>query len=134
MAVNFNEVDSFVTKLKFLTSAGCKASVNITSDGGQVRVTLSADLGFCVPPPVDQAHSVLPSRRKRGPAYQRRQQRRQNVSISSTTDPTENVQDQVAIEEKSNSLKNNDAGKVSDIDDVALVAVNTVDAMSNLST
>ena len=100
MAVNFNEVDSFVTKLKFLTSAGCKASLNITSDDGQGRVTLSADLEFCVPPPVDQAHSVLPSRQKRGPAYQRRQQRRhQNVSISSTTDPTENVQDQVANEE-----------------------------------
>ena len=64
-------------KFKNLWHAGLKASLNVDAENGEASVTLKADLGY-IPPPfhVLRPHGQ-PPRPQRGPAYQRRQERRQ---------------------------------------------------------
>ena len=73
------EVDSFVTKFKHLWHAGTKASLTIEAVDGQASVKLRAGLGY-LPPPVHplgpHGPHGQPFRQHRGPAYQRRQERR----------------------------------------------------------
>ena len=96
MASNYSEMESFISKFKFLTSIGCKASLNFMSSNEQVSVTLSTDLGYYVSPYTYQSTSSLPRRRHRGPAYFRRQLRRHNAAkaSSSNVNSTE-VEDEV---------------------------------------
>ena len=73
----FIELDSFVEKFKNLWHAGIKASLNIEADHGQASVTLKAGLGQ-IPPPLHHGH--VPQQ-YRGPAYHRRQDRRQAARV-----------------------------------------------------
>ena len=68
-----SEIDSFVEKFKHLWHAGIKASLNVESFDGEACVTLQAGLGN-IPPPY-QFPSYHP-RPPRGPAYERRQEKR----------------------------------------------------------
>ena len=71
------EVDSFVTKFKHLCHAGFKATLTIASSDGEASVVLTVGLGPIPPTQLqhDLRYHVQP--RPRGPAYQRRQERRQ---------------------------------------------------------
>ena len=75
MAVS--EIDSFVTKFKYLWHAGFQSSLEIESKHGQAVVTLQAEVGVPPPPPHSYHHDYpqLP-RRHRPPSYHRRQQKR----------------------------------------------------------
>ena len=81
------EVDSFITKLKHLWQSGYKASLNIEVCEGKATVTLTADVGYALPPssPV----------KARGPSYQRRQERRRNAFRNNEVKP-EIINDKVA--------------------------------------
>ena len=69
----FSEIDSFVEKFKHLWHAGIKASLNVESFDGEACVTLQAGLGN-IPPPYQ--FPSYPPRPPRGPAYERRQEKR----------------------------------------------------------
>ena len=82
---------------------GCKASLNFTSSNGQISVTLSADLGNCVPPYFNQSTtSNLPRRRHRGPAYFRRQLRRHNAAKASSSNVHNSTEVEHDVELSSN--------------------------------
>ena len=102
MAISRFEMESFITKFESLTSMGCKASLNFTSSNGQVSVTLSADLGYCVPPYFNQSTSNLPRRRHRGPAYFRRQLRRHNAAKASSSNADNSTEVEHDVELSSN--------------------------------
>ena len=82
------EVDSFITKLKHLWQSGYKASLNIEVCEGKASVTLTADVGYTLPPssPV----------KSRGPSYQRRQERRRNAFSRNNEVKPEVINTQVA--------------------------------------
>jgi hypothetical protein len=69
------EIDSFVEKFKNLWHAGLKASLTVEAEHGQASITLRAGLGS-IPPPFHPPRPQTP-RPYRGPAYHRRQERRQ---------------------------------------------------------
>ena len=76
------EIDSFVGKFKYLWHAGFKATLNIEAEHGEAFVTLRAGLGsipppFYLPKPPSQTPQAY-----RGPAYQRRQERRRAARTS----------------------------------------------------
>ena len=72
----FCKKGSFLAKFKYLWHAGLKASLNVESENGEASVTGKVGLG-CIPPPKDPPVY-------RGPAYQRRQQKRQSVKLTTT--------------------------------------------------
>ena len=78
---------------------GCKASLNFMSSNGQVSVTLSADLGYCVPP---YSTSSPPRRRNRRPAYFRRQLRRHNAAKASSSNVVNSTEVEDEVEPSSN--------------------------------
>ena len=65
------EIDSFISKFKYLWGAGFEASLTLEAKKGEASVTLKAGLGFPFPPP--------PFGQKRGPSYWRRQERRRKA-------------------------------------------------------
>ena len=112
MASNFGEIESFISKFKFLTSAGCKASLNFTSDSGRISVTLSANLGHCLPPPLVNQTSSPPNRPRRGAAYLRRQLRRKQDAEKYPTISSDQVENEATPIKEVNSLET-DAVEVS---------------------
>ena len=78
-----NEVDSFVTKFKHLCHAGFRATLTIEAADGEASVVLKSCLGALQAP----GHHGQPPRR-RGPAYQRRQGRRQAAKAAAGQDPS----------------------------------------------
>ena len=107
------EIDSFVLKFRNLCHAGFKASLTLEAENGKAVVSLKAGLGhlpvpFILPPPHGQRHHFPNSHR--GPAYQRRQERRKAAakqqheaekahtsieSLSDTNDETPEDDDEV---------------------------------------
>ena len=84
------EVDSFVTKFKYLCHAGFKATLAITASDGEASVVLTASLGPIPPTPLhDVRHHGQPSRPHRGPAYHRRQERREAARVAAEKAPEE---------------------------------------------
>ena len=81
----FSEIDSFLTKFKYLWHAGLKASLNVESENGEASITLKVGLG-CIPPPFCFQRPPQPKTPPvyRGPAYQRRQQKRQAAKLATT--------------------------------------------------
>jgi len=76
------EIESFLLKFRQLWHAGIKASLTIKADAGEATIELSAGLGKLPPPSMyppygDREHGRYPYRKRRGPSYERRQQRRQ---------------------------------------------------------
>ena len=119
MASNFQEMDSFIAKFKLLSSAGCKASLNFTAECGRIGVTLSADLGYCLPPQT----SFSPPRPKRGPAYIRRQHRRKEAMEAtekcSSHDTSNGVKDdEMMVVVNESNVSETNAVEVSDLADV----------------
>ena len=73
MATNF-EINSFLTKFKQLCSDGFNASLQFRSENGNAIVSFKVDLGKLCLPPISQ-----PVRRRRSPAYYRRQDKRREA-------------------------------------------------------
>ena len=63
------EIESFLTKFKYLCNSGLSATLNLESHLGKATVTLKVEVGICPP-------NLIPPQRYRGQAYQRRQLRR----------------------------------------------------------
>ena len=84
------EVDSFVTKFKYLWHSGFKTSLIIEAENGEALVTLKSNLGVIHPP-----HHGGPQRgqfhRYRGPSYQRRQEKRQAARTAAGLNTAEKV-------------------------------------------
>ena len=129
------EIDSFIQKFKNLWKCGLDAHLNIDTHAGQAWVGLRVGLGG--------SHSFHghqdTAKRRRGPAYQRRQERRQaagDAAVAGVPNPLEEVCDLASSESVSadevdsseagtsasaeqarsntNAKKENDAEKVSD--------------------
>ena len=81
-----SEVDSFVTKFKHLCHTGFRATLTIEAENGEASVVLKSGLGPIQPLNVLRHHGQ-PSRR-RGPAYERRQERRQAAKAAGQVLPT----------------------------------------------
>ena len=104
--MNLFELNSFVLKFRHLSSVGYDAALNISSKNGRTSISLTADIGILptpcpVPPPTSKSTASNStacndgSTRSRGPAYKRRQDRRQclqDSKLSAQTD-TEQVSD-----------------------------------------
>ena len=89
------EIDSFVTKFKHLCHAGYKAMLTVESSDGEVSVTLRTGLG-----PIPSSSRP----RHRGPAYQRRQERRQvarATAADQVSSPTVEVREHASNDDKS---------------------------------
>ena len=73
-----SEFESFVSKFKALSAAGIKANIKAETNNGNVKVCLTADIGkiSCL-----FRHNV----RYRSPAYTRRQERRRQRQLSTTS-------------------------------------------------
>ena len=67
----YNEIDSFLSKFRYLWGAGFKASLTLEANHGEASVTLKAGLGCPFPPPQ--------FRQRRGPSYWRRQETRRKA-------------------------------------------------------
>ena len=80
------ELSSFLTKFKQLCSAGYEATLVLKSTNGQASVSLDVKLGTVesssINAPSTGVSSAFKPRRKRSPAYHRRQELRRNVRKS----------------------------------------------------
>ena len=80
MAASHRELDSFLQKFKYLTSAGFKASISFKSENCCTRVTLDVDLPFLTPPcNLSPPSTPSQSPRNRSPSYYRRLRRRHDA-------------------------------------------------------
>ena len=77
------ELESFVTKFKYLCSAGYSTSLSLKAENGIAKISFDVSLGF-LPPPTSQPppqcvnmYSPLPSK-KRNASYMRRQDKRRS--------------------------------------------------------
>ena len=70
------EIDSFVTKFKYLWNSGLDATLRVETNDGKAWVTLQAGLGQLPPPPYFPPPYHLPAYHRNGPARQRRCERR----------------------------------------------------------
>ena len=81
-----SEIDSFVTKFKYLCHAGFRASLTLEAVNGEASAVLQSCLGPLHSPHVPRHHGQPP--RHRGPAYERRQQRRQAAHAAAVQAPS----------------------------------------------
>ena len=88
------EIDSFISKYRYLCSLGYEASLTLKSNIGQTRINFEVDLGF-MPPPFAMPPPATHSPRRRSPAYDRRLKRRcasrlnnMNSRVNSVMSPT----------------------------------------------
>ena len=104
------ELDSFVSKFRYMCSAGYKTSLTFSSENGTAHVRFDANLGF-LPPLLSVPPPVSPLQRQRSPSYFRRLKRRsalrQNISSLNGTNSTSmngekenDVTEEVAINSK----------------------------------
>ena len=111
-----NEVDSFVTKFKYLWNAGIKATLTIETEDGEASVTLRSSLGT-IPPPFHVRH---PPPYSRGPSYQRRQERRHAARLAeevrhatfANKNPAEQAMDENEVVESNNAEEASDVLEV----------------------
>ena len=79
--MDYNEIDSFIGKFKFLVNAGIKAWLKLNTFNGELNVALEANLGAVNEKCLSSAStSSWSSSHKRGPSYERRQLRRREVA------------------------------------------------------
>ena len=102
------ELISFLTKFKQLCNAGLKASLQLNCEDRKTLVTLEVALGplqsTVNSPPA--ASSTFKQRRKRSPAYFRRQELRRNAVKQPTINDVIIAAVEVADEENSTDLEN----------------------------
>ena len=106
MATIYLQVDSFVTKFKSLISVGCEASLNFKTENGKISATINADF---LMPSADDCYSNSSSPRssnccRRGPAYFRRQIRRQNGIHKTKDNASSSPSAETKVEAKDNSI------------------------------
>ena len=70
------EIDSFLSKFRYLCSTGFKASLNISCENGRTVVDLHVDLGCTLPPVGISPPTIAPSMSPRSPSYYRCLKRR----------------------------------------------------------
>ena len=83
MMGNYFELESFIAKFRYLCSAGYDASMTLSSEKGEARISFNVNLGvlpppMTVPPPATTAPDT-PCQRRRSPSYYRRLKRRSNA-------------------------------------------------------
>ena len=81
------ELTSFVTKYRYLCSAGFQAHLSFSCQDGRTHVSLNVDLGI-LQPPVDQpppTTALSKSSKCKSPSYSRRLQRRRHERESATS-------------------------------------------------
>ena len=100
MAANELEVNSFLTKFKHLSNAGFEASLRLNCINGHTTVSLDVKLG-----PLQESSSgslreitTIKLKRKRSPAYYRRQEARRNARLTSTSQDFINAAEEVAAD------------------------------------
>ena len=93
--MSVKELDSFVYKFHQLWKAGLTAHLDVDARAGQAWVGLRVQLGQVPGPPHHQVYPSKPSHHhSRGPAYQRRQERRQAARTAEEhLSPTARVSD-----------------------------------------
>ena len=140
----FSEIDSFVEKFKHLWHAGIKASLNVESFDGEACVTLQAGLGNIPPPYRFQSYHPRPPR---GPAYERRQEKRkaarqapaavrESLPEASNDNNASNTTDQVVNDdEESDTLRHEAALAAEAIDnnEIIVISKKAEEAPENLS-
>ena len=87
MMANCYELDSFVTKFRYLCSAGYDATLTLSSEKGQAQVSFNVNLGslpppLTLPPPAPIVSSATPCQRRRSPSYYRRLKRRSESRLN----------------------------------------------------
>ena len=140
------ELDNFVKKFHQLWKAGATAHLDVDTHAGRAWVGLRVQLGQVPAGPVH--HPVHhPPHRQRGPAYQRRLERRRAVRASSTADLRSSdtahagVADKQEVNETAEearkaaevAVNTEDASKVEETSITAGEANNSVDDFSNTS-
>ena len=109
------ELTSFLTKFKQLCNAGLEASLLMKSTNGIASVSLEVTLGALLEssPKADQyVPFVTKKKRKRSPAYYRRQDLRRNARMSSLSDESTNAAVEVNIGEKGANTCTSEVKKV----------------------
>ena len=119
------ELQSFVTKFRYLTSAGYPTSLSFTSDENRhARVSLEVNLGF-IQPPFDFPPPSPPASKniRRSPGYYRRLQRRKESrqQFNSTNDDVETQclrKNEIETEKVSESITGNEDLNASACDNI----------------
>ena len=84
MAASNWELDSFLSKFKYLSSAGFKASIIFKTENFTTHVSLDGEVPCLLPPcNFPPPSNVVSSPRRRSPAYYRRLQRRREARTKS---------------------------------------------------
>ena len=84
------EIDSFVTKFKYLWHSGSDATLKVETNAGKAWITLQVGLGQPPPPPYHPPHHY-PAHHRNGPSRQRRRVRREAArrAAAENVQPTE---------------------------------------------
>ena len=127
MANSHHELDSFVTKFKYLCSAGFKAALSITTtENCGTHVSLNADLPFIAPPcylpPPTIVTTSMKSPRYRSPSYYRRLRRRRNARLSLFTNEASEMNSSASIDLNEAAMPPN----VEEDDDVPIMSSGVV--------
>ena len=103
MATNELELNSFLTKFKLLCNAGFKASLRLDCSNGQAKVSLDVSLGSLQGLSNGSASdsTSVKQKRKRSPAYYRRQEVRRKARLLSTSATDIKVAEEVAVNAES---------------------------------
>ena len=91
-AASNSEMDRFLSKFKYLCSAGFKAALCFKSEDFVSRVSMDVELPFALPPlnlPPPSIETTPKFARHRSPSYFRRLQRRRNGRFKSEEIVTE---------------------------------------------
>ena len=111
-AASNREMDSFLSKFKYLCSAGFKAAVSFKSEDFVTRVSMDVELPFALPalnPPPPFNVTTPKFTRHRSPSYYRRLRRRRSGRIKSDEIVTEmmetSVTDVIVEEEVPQNVK-----------------------------
>ena len=100
----YQEIESFISKFKYLCSAGYSSTLSLSSEKGQVSVSFNVNLGFLPPPTGVPPPSSVLSPRRRSPSYIRRLKRRKDAREAPECNLNEK-QDTVEVSEDTNYLE-----------------------------
>ena len=126
-----HELESLLAQFRFMSSAGHKTSLNLSSEKGRVSVSFNVELGFMSPPvEIPPPQSSLTFRKS--PSYYRRLKRRRDARASTVTSTPRNTAKvfEVIEAEESYQIDSNAVNietEESLIDNAAAVNVSKVD-------
>ena len=96
-----SEIESFVSKFRYLCSAGFKASLKLNCEDGHAFISFDVNLGP-LPPPLFIPPPVSPVQRRKSPSYYRRLKRRSDARNLDVSTPKSN---HIVAEEVTTSMK-----------------------------